>query len=365
MKEPLIYKMNKLKNIPLGFTYAMVILALVPGIGFYYCKIYGKQNSWLAMIISNVLGMLFVKMILNIKSYSEDKSIFEINKLALGNLFGNLVNIIFCSVFTLLASIICWHSYIFLKTHFFNETPFFILGLGLFLPLLFISNKNNNVLLKSNLICFPLICVLCLIAFFGLSFEADLQNLKPFQEIPTKNLIYNTFAVFSTAYLPTYAITALSNFKNKKNIFKSLLIASLINIGIVFFTYAVLGKSIIDMVDFSEFFVLRKIGLQTGSNRIDSFIILEWLLCLFALTSCSIFFIRNFIQYQFKRFKLNYTFIITILIFIISLNIFRNVTTGKLFISKALPNICFFTLFVLNFIIFIILKIKKKPNMVS
>ena len=178
------------------------------------------------------------------------------------------------------------------------------------------------------------------------------------------------FSEFSGIYpiTPSSAMADLidqwSN-QNKKNIFKSLLIASLINIGIVFFTYAVLGKSIIDMVDFSEFFVLRKIGLQTGSNRIDSFIILEWLLCLFALTSCSIFFIRNFIQYQFKRFKLNYTFIITILIFIISLNIFRNVTTGKLFILKTLPNICFFTLFVLNFIIFIILKIKKKPNMVS
>jgi len=357
--------MSKLKNIPLGFTYAIVVLALVPGIGFYYCKMYGKQNSWLAMIISNILGLLFVKMTLAIRSYDKDKNIFEINKLALGEILGNMVNIIFCLVLALLMAILCWHSYIFLKSNFFNETPFFILGLGLFLPLLYISNKSNNVLLKTNLICFPLIVVLCFVAFFGLSFQADLKNLEPFQEVKTYDLLYNTFSLFSLSYLPTYAITALSDYQNKKGIFKSLLIATIINTGIVFFTYAVLGRSIIDMVDFSEFFVLRKIGNHTGGSRIDSFIILEWLICIFVIACTCLFFIRNYFKNQFKNFKNNYTFLILILLFFLSLNIFKNVTIGKLFVLNILPYICFFSLFLLNFIIFIILKIKKKPQVVS
>lgn len=354
--------MNRLKNIPLGVTYATLVLAIVPGLGFYYSKMYGKQNSWLAMIISNLLGLLFVKMTLAIRNYDKNKNIFEINKIALGKFLGTLTNLIFSLVIGLIMVIICWHSYIFLKSNFFNDTPFFILGIGLFLPLIFISNKSNNILLKTNLIIFPLIVFLCLTAFGGLIFQADLNNLKPFAEVKTSALFLNIFTVFTVSYLPTYTITALSDFQNKKGIFKYLLIASLINIGIVFFTYAVLGKTIIDMVDFSEFFVLRKIGNSIGSSRIDSFIILEWLLCIFSFTSSCLLFIRNYLQFQIPKFKTNYILIITILLFFISLNIFDNITVGKNFIVKVLPYVCFFTLFLINLIIFASLKFKTKFN---
>lgn len=357
--------MNKLRKIPLGFTYAICILAIVPGIGFYYCKMYGKQNSWLALIISNILGFIFVKMIITIRNYDKEKNIFEINKIALGKILGTLVNSLFCLVFSLLISVVCWHSYIFLKSYFFDQTPFFILGICSFVPILFISTKTNNVLLRCNQLFFVLVFVLWFAAFFGLVFQIDLKNLEPFQEVKTLPLLYNIFAVFSVAYLPTYVVAALSNFENKKGIFKSILLTAFINTSIVFSTYAVLGKSIIEMVDFSEFFVLRRIGDAIVSSRIDSFIILEWLICVYSFSACGLFYIRNFLKSEFKGFKNKYIFIIVLILSLTSSHAFKNVTIGKNFIEKILPFICFSTLFLLNLIIFIILRIKKKPITVS
>ncbi len=356
--------MNKEKSIPIGPTFTLMLLATVPGITFYTFKETSAQNSWLSLLIGSLLGVLFIWMIISIRNYSE-KSIFEINKIALGKIFGTIVNFIFCLVFILFAIIISWHSYVFLKSQYLNETPFIVIAISLLLPGLFMISKSNTILIKMNMFIFPAIALLCIFAVVGLVFQLDIDNIKPFAEIENASMLYGIFTYFSITILPTYAITSISNLKNKKNIFKYFAIGIILNFCITLFTYLVLGRILVDFVDFPEFFVLRKIGNSTNSARIDSFIIVEWIICIFSTVSCCFFFVKNCLKNYIKNYNSIITYIFGFIISFVSLYAFESITDGKNFILKVLPYISFFTIFVTNFIIFIILKIKKKPLKVS
>ena len=351
--------MNK---IDIESSYKLVIFSLSYGISFYYLKTLSKQNSWLVVIIASLIGFLFIKMCLKIKNHCSNKSIYEINKLVLGNKLGTIINIIYSITFILLSTIIFWYLFIFLKTNFLEKTPILIISIVSFLPILYAINKNNLIIIKSNTIFSFIVSILTIIAIIFLIFQVDISNLKPFQEIKKTSMFYAIFSFFTTSFLPTYALTGLNNLYFK-NIYKSFTKILLLILTIVLLTYLVLGVSIVEIIDFPEFFVLRKIGLLANGTRIDSLIIIGWFLSVYSINITLLFFVRNFLKFEFKSYKNNFNYILILIILFLSIFIFKNVTQGKIFILHVLPFILFFNIFIPNFIIF--LKIKKKPILVS
>lgn len=347
------------KNADIGYSYRIIIFSLAYGISFYYLKMFSKQNSWLIITISSILGFSFIKMISNIKNTYKNKNIYEINKIVLGNKLGTITNIIFALTFGLLSIIITWYLLVFLKSNFLEKTPNIIIGLGLIIPIIYATTKNNIVLTKSNVIFSFIILLLSMIAISFLSFQMDFSNLKPFEEIKSRNMVYALLCFTSTTFLPTYALSGLDNLDNKKipkHMFKSFLLI----FSLIISTYLVLGNSMVEFVDFPQFFVLRKIGIISNGTRIDSLIIIGWFLSVYAANISFLFFIRNYLNYELKPYKVNYMYLLIGIIFLISLNIFKNVTTGKIFILNILPYLLFFTLFFFNFIIYYIIKVKHK-----
>ena len=124
-------------------------------------------------------------------------------------------------------------------------------------------NKNENCFFKANSIFAAIVLFLTIIAFLFLLPQVELSNLKPFEEVKLSNMIYALFGFTTTTFLPTYVINEELSLKD---LFKNIILLT----SIVFFTYTVLGNSIISIVDFPQFFVLRKI--KFNATRIDSLI---------------------------------------------------------------------------------------------
>ena len=347
------------KNINIESSYKIMLFALIYGISFYYLKTFSKQNSWLIIIVSNFLGFLFIKMFLKIKNFYKNKSIYEINKIALGKIPGAIINIIFVLTFAMLSSITLWYLYIFLKSNFLEKTPVIIIGIMTILPLFYSANKNNSILIKSNVIFFAIILFLLVLAIIFLLPQVELNELKPFEEINFNQMINSIFTFTSVSYLPTYSLLSITNL-NIKSLLKVSFKTLFLNLSIVLSTYLVLGNSIVQIVDFPQFFVLRKIGVFANGTRIDSLIIIGWFLSIYATNCTFIFYIRNYLKSEIKKYNNYYTYLLILAIFIISLFIFKNVTIGKIFILKILPYILFFTLFLINFFIYLALKISHK-----
>ena len=350
------------KNINIDYSYKLIVFSMTYGLSFYYLKTFSKQNSWLIVIIANIIGILFMKMILEIKNTYKNKNIYDINKMVLGNIIGNIVNVIFTIIFILISITISWYLFIFLRTVFLNKTPVYIIAFATSLPLFYAINKDNSVIIKANTIFAFIVLLLTIISIFFLIPQAEIDNLKPFIEINNIDMINALFGFFTSAFLPTYALVGLNdlNFKNIKICFIKNILMTL---SIVLITYMVLGTSIINIVDFPQFFVLRKIGLLANGTRIDSLIIIGWLISIYSLNIISLFFIRNFLRNKIKSYKNYYSYILITIIIFLATHIFKNVAIGKVFILKFLPTILFASIFFINFIIFI--KIKKKPKSVS
>ena len=344
------------KDIPMGFT--TILVSTVPGITFYIQKMSSKQNSWLAIIIGSILGFLFLKMILYIRSCGNN--IFDANKKALG-CFSILINILLSLTLFLFSSLIAWHSYIFLKSQYFSETPFLIIALGLIIPVSYLIIRKNATLIRTNTLLFKIILVLIFGAVFLLSFQFNFENLKPFAEIKNNDLLYGIFVYFSVSILPIYSLLSIGNLNDKKKAYKYYFLGCLCNLAASTVTYLDLGKYLVDNVAFPEMYVLRRIGSLTNSARIDSLIISEWIICIFLNVSYSLFYVKNCISYYKSNINKYLYLILPFLLFIVSTNTFKDTSIGKNFISSYYPIISFIVLFGCNFIIFIILKIKKKP----
>ena len=347
------------KNIESGNTYKIIVFALTYGISFYYLKLFSKQNSWLIVILANIIGFLFIKMILKIKESLPNKSIFEINKHFLGNKLGKIANIIFSIVNILITIIMLWYLTVFLKTNFLEKTPILIIELVLILPLLYISNKNSLLIIKSSYIFSFIIIILTIISIVFLIPQVELNNFKPFIEITSVNMFKALFFFTTVTYLPTYGIIGINDLKTKK-IFKNSLETFLLTISIVLMTYLVLGNSIVEIVDFPEFFVLRKIGIFANGTRIDSLIITGWILSVYITNATNLLYVRNYLMTEIKSYHNYYMYLVIIITGLMSTKIFNNVSVGKNFILNSLPYILFLTIFLLNFIIFVIIKVKHK-----
>ena len=332
-------------------TYKMMIFAFTYGISFYYLKIFSTQNSYLIVIIGSIIGFLYQNMISKIRKSHKNKTIYGINKILLGNTIGSIVNIIFVLVFTLLTIISFWYISVFLKTNFFEETPILIINIVLILPVIYTINKNANCFFKANSIFAAIVLFLTIIAFLFLLPQVELSNLKPFEEVKLSNMIYALFGFTTTTFLPTYVINEELSLKD---LFKNIILLT----SIVFFTYTVLGNSIISIVDFPQFFVLRKI--KFNATRIDSLIIIGWFLSIYIANMSFILFIKNYLKYEIKSFKNSYSYLIIIFLLLSIPCIFENVSIGKYFILNYLPFILFFTLFLINFIVYCIIKVKHK-----
>ena len=345
------------KKIEIGYTYVIIIFSFIYGISFYYLKMFSKQNSWLICILGNIIGYVLIKMFLNIKNKYKNKTIYEINKIVLGKIIGTIINVIFTLTFIFLSCLISWYLLIFLKTNFLEKTPLLLITIIVFVPLFYAITKNNSVLVKSSLIYLYLIFILTIISLVFLFPQMEIDALKPFLEVDKNSMLKALFSFTSVTYLPTYAILGLKDFDNKsnKNFYKILFLS----LSIVLSTYLVLGNSIIEIVDFPEFFVLRKIGILANGTRIDSLIIIGWLISIYISNLTFIYFVRNYLSYELKNYQNKHSYILVILIMLISLKLFKNVAIGKVFILNYLPIILFCILFIINLIIYLKIKVKQ------
>ncbi len=347
---------NKLES---GNIYKIIIFAFTYGISFYYLKMFSKQNSWLVIIASNLIGLLFIKMILNIKNSFPNESIYKINKKVLGNTMGTIVNYIFAATFIFLITIVTWYLTIFLKSNFFVKTPILIIEFFLLLPLFYIANKKTILIVKTSYIFSTIIMIATIISIIFLSPQLEINNLKPFESVNSYNMIKAIFCFTSTTYLPTYVISIFGNL-NKKEILKYNFKALLLMIIITLSTYLVLGNSIVEIVDFPEFFVLRKIGIFANGTRIDSIIIIGWILSIYIFNASSLLYVKNFLKNEINSYNNYYIYGIIVTIFFLVPILFKNITIGKLYILNTFPYILFFLLFIPNLIIFYIIKVRLK-----
>lgn len=169
----------KISNIQLTF---FIISFTFGSKVFIAPAIQAKQDAWLALLISWVIGFIFLGIYLIIYKLNPGLTLVEILKVRFGSIFGTIIAVFYLWFFFHSASITYRNFGEFLTTTSYFETPvLFLMSFGA-IALIYILKKGVEVVARVNEIIMPALFILVLFVFISLIPQFNINNLKPVME---------------------------------------------------------------------------------------------------------------------------------------------------------------------------------------
>ena len=356
---------NKINSLQLGSLILCPILSASLGIGLYNAIQIAKVDSYIGIFISSILGIIPLLLIIYISKFEEDKNIIEKINILYGKYIGTFINFIIVSILFVIGITILFGICNFIVTQFLANTPIMYVGIMFGIVCVYSVSKGIETISRTQFIFTFIITIIFIILATSLYPEFDKSNLKPFFEYginsPLKVGILNLF----TNIIPIFIILIIpkGNICDKEKYTKFVIIFYIISILFILlisiFTIGVLGQYLASFYQYPEYILLKKVNLFGFIDRIENILSIGWILSTYATLTLIIYYISNFIKKNDKS-KLS-PLIITSLIILTSLFIFKNNTTFNMYITNIYPYIISI-LFVIMIIICITIIIKKKIN---
>ena len=343
---------NKMQRIEFNSIIYLVIRAAFVGITLINLIYISHQDAYLALIVASILGLIpfyfYMRIIKSKKTFLE---LFESS-------FGKIIKwIIFIIVF-LYCVLIFWNLINFISSQYLFNTPRFVIGLVFIIPIIYLNIKGVRVIGRISLFLIYISIFLFLIALFGLIFQTDFSNVLPFMESRIPNLLYSTLSVISYCVSPLLFLTVIPKDElDKKISFKS-------SLPIYFWTFftlfwavfliiCVYGYRMALLLDYPAFQILKRISIVSFVERIEHFLFMRWIFDIFICLSLGVNFMKSYFNKKSGHIPL---YLICILLFICSINLFRNKTAALKYILNLLPSLFFIFLIILPIIIYLIKK---------
>jgi len=328
-----------------------------------------KQDAWLSIIITFIIGIIPLFIFLKIMDYEPDLSIIEKNKKIFGKFFGNVINILLSLFFIFLVSFSFHNTTIFLSSQYLHRTPTLFIALCTSVPIIYLLSKDFSVILKTLFILALIGIILYLLGFFSLIFQIRTESFKPFLEYGITNPFIGGIKSVTYNILPLFLITLIPKNKIEKahNLCKTVIITYticfIVMFLIVFITIGVFGPKLSALYQYSAFQLLKNITVFGSINRIESTISIRWILYIIGFIVLALYFVLETIN---TAFKLGNKIIKIIVIFVLPIGsvllsewLFENNVSKIEFSEKFLPFVSCFFLFLIPLIILIFSKLKK------
>ena len=343
-----------------------VMLAPIIGILSYISINSTKQDAWLTIIIAGILGLIPFLLYIYISNYNENMNIFEINECLFGDKFGKIINFIITISIIIYIIIYFYNMCNFITINYLNKTPNIFICLIFLIPLLYLMTQNLQVISRCLFIIFIFAIILHFFSFIGLINQINIENLKPVLITDFNNIFVTSLKILPFSVLCNISLLSIrkTDIINSKNLNKKLLITYILSFTIILlvilFIISVLGIELCNLYQFPEFNVLKRISLSRFIERAESTLSIHWILYIFSAIIFYFYFIKQYIKYNYKIYKvrkLNIIILIVIIITIILSNfVFKNITTANYIISNIIPVL----LYIFNFAFIVLIAIKVK-----
>ena len=353
---------SKINSLQLGCLILCPILSASLGIGLYNAIQIAKVDSYIGIFISSVLGFIPLLLIIYISKFEEDKNIIEKINLLYGKYIGTFINFIIISIFFIIGITILFGICNFIVTQFLANTPIMYIGIMFGIVCVFSVSKGIETISRTQFIFTFIITIIFITLAISLYPEFDKSNLKPFLEYgiyhPLKvgilNLFTNIIPIFIILIIPKENICDKEKYTKYVVIFYIISILFILLISV--FTIGILGQYLASFYQYPEYILLKKVNLFGFIDRIENILSIGWIFSTYATLTLIVYYISNFIKKSNKS-KLS-PFIITSLIVLTSLFVFKNNTSFNIYITNTYPYIISL-LFVIIIIISATILIKK------
>ena len=337
--------MKKISNLSLLSFIEVITITMYFDTSIYILKQNIGINSWLAVIISSILGFIPLLLTIYISNYQEDNHIFKKINSLFGNKVGSIINIIIAIINFIIASSLLYNTSDFIISQFLYRTPILVSMSLLIILSIYHNTKGINVISNVSFILIIFNIILFLTSFLSQLGAIKLDNFLPFLKedmhsfIPTIIKIFsiNTLPLFITMVIPKNDLTRPH--KYNKTLIIAYLIGSLIALLTTIQTYGVLGQYLVKIFEYPEYILLKRIKLFGFLERVENIISIQWIIGSYIYITLLIYTISKSI-YPNKINISNITyFIIGILLLTVTKVLFKDNTLLATFNNKIFPYI--------------------------
>lgn len=307
--------------------------------------IISKQDSWLSVILAFILGFIPLGIFYLIIKDNPKGNIIDFIKNNCGNTLGNIINVLISIFIFIFTSLLMWNLINFISSQYLYKTPNLAISITFAIAIYYICSKSINVIGRTTVILFYISAILFILSALGLSFQLDLNNLKPTLEYGINPIFTGSLQYISYNILPLFLITIIPkeqiSDKNKKFIRNGIItyvISSFSLFVVSFFLVSIYGIEFSQILQYPSYHILKRLSILGFIQRVESISSIQWILDLFVIIVMGIYFIKTSIVQTFniKPFKFISFFLVTLLI-IVTNYLFKNNTIGNSVILHIFP----------------------------
>ena len=353
---------EKINNIQIVSMLFLLLFSCTLGIAPFATIRIAGIDAYISTGIGFIIGFIPMGIFLYIANYEIDAPIHKKITIIFGKTIGFIINLFLVLCYFMVATTMLFNTSNFVISQYLTDTPIILVTIVLAVSVFHAVNKGVRVISKTSLIYAIIIIILFILGVIGIIPEVKLDNLKPVLASGINKPLYASilYSLFLTMPAGCLLMIPKSKIENNKytNRFSSIcyIVTSIIIFAIAIMTSACLGRYLLKIYQYPVYITLKKITIFGFIDRIENFLSIQWILSSFITITLPIYFISNTIKKDSNSKILNLGIIIVMVI--VSSIIFKNNTGFNYYLSDIYPYILL-GLFIIYFIIFISILIKK------
>lgn len=316
---------------------ANLISAAFFGIGTY--KIFAECNNdaYIAAIIGIIASILPLTMLIFINKNSKGLDIIDLNINLLGKFFGNILNIVLNVTYFFITVVIFYNITEFLSIYYLPDTSIIYIQLILLVVITFASGKNMVVISKISQLVFIINMIFFLTCQLGIFEKFNLERIYPVMQNGINPVVKGSLMYFLLAAFPIFLVTIIPSYKLEydKNSTKKISIfyflAHLVLLVIIFTTILTLGKELILIYRYPEYYGLKTFSLFKILERLENTLSLQFIFTMFIFIVMCFKFITISVGKIVKLKNINkiFPYVLSILLVILVNKFFENLNQSK------------------------------------
>lgn len=355
--------MNKINKSEMGALTFFLVRAFFIGITFNNLVQIAKQDSYISLCISIILGFIPLLFIYYIFNYEPSLALPKKNIKLFGNILGTIINILLIWFTFFIILIVFGNLVTFIFSQYLNKTPTLVISIVFIVAIVYVLLHGIKTICRTAIILLFFTFLLYVLSVIGLSAQINVDNFKPFIEFGYMPIIKGSYSYITYNVLPLYLLLIVpKNDIDDKNFFKSVvifyIIASISLLFVVFTTIGIFGIKLCYLYEYAEFQVLKYVSLIGLSARIDGILIIQWIFDFLIFIIIGMHFIVESTKTLFKVNKHVYSIILAIILVILNEYITSNVVLNNLSMH-VFPHIIFVFISLYLVIVWISIRVKK------
>lgn len=327
-----------------------------------------KQDAWISVIVSIMIGLLLVLFYSKIGESSKGKTFIQASNYAFGSWFGRLFSVFYLVFIYILAALVLRNIGDFMTTQIIPETPLQFTHILFLLVVIAGAYLGVEVIGRSAEIFMPWLILLLLFMMISTSPQMSMDNLKPFFGNGVLPVLKTANIMIGTPFLEMVTLLMIFPYvKESKKTAHGWLLGTLIGGGVLLIInllcLLVLGPDLTGLNAYPTYKVGEKINIAGFLEGLEIVIAIIWMITIFfkliVLYYASVVGIAQFLKLNDHRPLLLPLGMGTVVLSIIA---YPDVAYFESFVGEVWMSYAFTHGFILPLILWIGLMIKNKKS---